>query len=88
MYSPNDPGDVRRRSCPGCNATIDASDRLCGDCLDREAERDDGDDGRPELTRSEPADFGGGESTGFKNCRTATVGCYSLSSSLSRRFSR
>jgi hypothetical protein len=70
MYSPNDPGDVRTRSCPGCNATIDASDRLCGECLAREAERDDdgddGDDGRPEPARSEPADFGGGESTGVQ----------------------
>ena len=28
-------------------------------------ERDDG--GRPELTRSEPADFGHGESTGVQN---------------------
>jgi hypothetical protein len=67
MYSPNDPGDVPTQSCPDCDATIDASDRLCGECLAREAERDDdGDDGRPEPARSEPADFGGGESTGVQ----------------------
>jgi hypothetical protein len=71
MYSPNDPGDVPTRSCPRCNATIDVGDRLCGDCLDREAksvdDSDDSDDGRPEPVRSGPADFGGGESTGIQD---------------------
>jgi hypothetical protein len=71
MYSPNDPGDVRTRSCPGCNATIDATGWLCGECLAREAERDDdGDDrndSRPESTHSQPADFVGGESTGVQD---------------------